>query len=90
MDAFIHTSRFEGFPMALLEAAGLGLPLIVSEGTNFGNYVKKFNSGLVMSKNNQRELQRLLFLFEDLYNKNDHKLISDNSKKMITQIWELF
>jgi len=45
--AFALTSRHEGFPMSLAEAASLGLPLLVTEGTNFGDFVRAFGCGRV-------------------------------------------
>lgn len=47
-DCFVLTSRHEGFPMSLAEAASLGLPLVVSEGTNFADYVRNWDCGLVV------------------------------------------
>jgi glycosyltransferase involved in cell wall biosynthesis len=47
-DVFVHTSRSEGFPVAVLEAAGLGLPCLVSEGTNMGGHVRRHGAGIAM------------------------------------------
>ncbi len=48
-DVFLHTSRSEGFPMAVLEAAALGLPCLTSEGTNINRYIRQYDSGFPMA-----------------------------------------
>ena len=83
MDVFIHTSRFEGFPMAVLEASGLGVPLLISENTNFGDYVRESECGIVISKNNSKEVADSLSKYENLYINGELNLISQNSVNMI-------
>lgn len=46
-DIFIQTSRFEGMPMGILEAMSYGLPILITEGTNLGSYVKQYDAGWV-------------------------------------------
>jgi len=44
-DIFILTSRYEGFPMAVLEALDAGLPCLVTEGVNMSSIIRKFQIG---------------------------------------------
>lgn len=44
-DLFIMTSRFEGLPMGLLEALSMGLPCLVTPGTNLMEKVLECNAG---------------------------------------------
>ena len=46
-DVFIQTSRFEGMPMGILEALSYGLPILITEGTTLGSYVREYNAGWV-------------------------------------------
>ncbi len=46
-DAFIHTSRYEGMPMAILEAMAEGRACIVTRGTNMADIIVKCEGGWV-------------------------------------------
>lgn len=46
-DAFIQTSRSEGQPLGIIEAISLGLPCIVTKGTNFGKIIENEKIGWV-------------------------------------------
>ncbi|SER23742.1 glycosyltransferase family 4 protein [Neolewinella agarilytica] len=52
MNVFLHPSRNEGLPSAVLEAASFGVPCIVTEATNVGGYVKKHRAGIVVPNQN--------------------------------------
>ena len=65
-DAFILTSRNDVFPTAVIEAAGLGKPLMISEETNYGPYVKQYQCGLVLNENIPLAVTSMLKTFESL------------------------
>lgn len=44
-DIFVQTSRFEGHPIAVLEALSFGLPCILTPGTNMADIVKDAGAG---------------------------------------------
>lgn len=46
-DVFIHTSRHEGMPMAVLESMVEGVPVIVTPGTNMVSLVQQSSGGFV-------------------------------------------
>jgi glycosyltransferase involved in cell wall biosynthesis len=48
LDAFIHTSRFEGQPQAVVEAMAFGLPVLVTPGTNMQTIVNASRSGVCL------------------------------------------
>jgi glycosyltransferase involved in cell wall biosynthesis len=84
MSAFIHTSRWEGMPISCLEAAGLGLPLLITRETNISNYVENFNCGLIISPNDPDTISQNLLKFDEIYDDPDrYNFISHNSVKLI-------
>jgi glycosyltransferase involved in cell wall biosynthesis len=46
--AFVHTSRWEGLPFAMLEAMTLGTPTLLTPETNMGDVVARYQAGLVV------------------------------------------
>lgn len=44
-DVFLMPSRFEGHPMALIEALSYGLPCVVTTGSNMRQEVEQYNAG---------------------------------------------
>lgn len=42
---FIHTSRFEGMPMAVLEALSYSIPCFVTQGSNMREVIEKYEAG---------------------------------------------
>lgn len=83
MDLFIHTSRWEGMPMAALEAAALGKPLLVSKATNLGEYVTKYGNGIVLPDNLSKMITESLYIFYNSYNSFEDKEMGDKSIKLI-------
>lgn len=59
-DIFIQTSRFEGMPLSILEALSYGVPCLITEGTNMGEYVKSCDAGWV-AKTDSSSISEQLF-----------------------------
>jgi len=45
---FVHTSRWEGMPFAVLEALALGCPVLLTQATNLGDVVEEYGAGVVV------------------------------------------
>ncbi|MFQ4142449.1 glycosyltransferase [Chlorogloeopsis sp. ULAP02] len=50
-DLFLHTSRFEGHPMAVLEALSYGIPCLLTPGTNMTEEIAIAQAGWVVAPN---------------------------------------
>jgi glycosyltransferase involved in cell wall biosynthesis len=47
-DVFVHLSRWEGMPLAVVEALAFGMPVLLSKATNAGEYVHAHGAGWVV------------------------------------------
>lgn len=85
MNVFVLLSKNEGLPGVALEAAALGLPLIISEATNLKEAVLKFDAGYCISN---VEVNSVANVFEEIYLLNDTerlRTMQNNSLQMIEQ-----
>ncbi len=48
-DVFVHTSRYEGMPMAVLEAMDMAVPVLITDETNMGDIVRSSGCGEVVN-----------------------------------------
>jgi glycosyltransferase involved in cell wall biosynthesis len=87
-DVFIHTSRNEGMPMSVLEAAALGIPLIVSEETNMGKQVLDYNSGIVLKDNVPEEIARAIHKMVEGHSLANLDKIGQNAIDMMSNEFE--
>jgi glycosyltransferase involved in cell wall biosynthesis len=53
-DYFLHLSRFEGMSRAVREATGMGLPVIASRESNFGDWAASENMGFISELDPER------------------------------------
>lgn len=68
MDVFAHPSRNEGLPAAVLEAASLGLPCLVSEATNMATYVETYQAGVSFQNQSVEAFKdSLLLAYRSMY-----------------------
>jgi len=87
-NAFVHPSRNEGMPGAVLEAAMQGLPCIVSYETNLGSFIKKHNAGIALKKNTAKNIfSAMKYLLE---NPEEVRAMGQNARDMVktTFSWE--
>ena len=79
VDLFVHTSRWEGLPLSVLEALSYGIPVMVSKETNIGNFVKDYDAGWVLVNNSPDCVAHTL---EKVLKDKDYKQKGINAKKL--------
>ncbi|BCL60054.1 hypothetical protein DGMP_07470 [Desulfomarina profundi] len=84
-DCFVHTSRWEGMPMAVLEAAALGNPLIISKETNMNEYVERYENGFVLPDNTPENISNAMIEFCKMYYTDKGKIMTVQSKRLIEE-----
>lgn len=84
---FIHTSRYEGMPIAVIEALAHGLPCIVTPQTNMGAVIEENNAGWITSLNAKDISQTILRAIDD-YHKNAATLQRNARQAVKDYSWE--
>lgn len=75
-DVFIHTSRLEGHPTAVIEAISYGIPVIVTPGTNVADVIKSKRMGYSCILNENSIFEAIKQSFEK---RKEYNQISKNS-----------
>lgn len=83
MDVFVHTSMWDVTPTAVLEAAALSRPLLISKETNLGKYIASHNAGVVLSENTPARIAQALQSFEKDVESGSASAIGGNARSMI-------
>lgn len=76
-DIFILPSRYEGMPMAVLEALSFGLPCILSRQTNVADIIKQYNCGWITNTTVEDIRSSILLAIDDL--KSRRKELMNNA-----------
>ena len=85
MDVFLHTSRMEGFPTAVLEAAALKIPTITSEPTNMNDFIRKYESGFLLNVLSPEEISHQMTTASQDFYKGRLSKMGQNGRDMVEQ-----
>jgi glycosyltransferase involved in cell wall biosynthesis len=87
MHIFAHPSRNEGLPTAVLEAASLGTPTIVTYATNVAEYVSAYKAGIAIENENVDALVQGIKTLEKAYITDEAKSYLDGAKRMLEEVF---
>jgi glycosyltransferase involved in cell wall biosynthesis len=87
MHVFAHPSRNEGLPSAVLEAASLGVPTVVSEATNVAEYVKDYKAGVAVDNENVEQLVNAFSEIEKEIKMGNISTYEDGANKMLSNVF---
>lgn len=83
MDVFFHPSRNEGLPGAVLEAAGLQIPCVVSKASNMADYIEEYKAGIALEENTAQEIAKSMHTMTAHKQTGDIKKIQQNAHSMV-------
>ena len=84
VDAFVLTSNFEGWGLAVIEAAGFGLPIIMADVGCAGEVIKDGESGLVIPIGDKHKL--IEAMFKIIKDENLRKKLGANAKLAVSRL----
>lgn len=91
MDVFVHPSRNEGLPSSVIEAASFGKPCIVTDATNIGEQIEKYNAGKTIHLQSSKQLFQALNEMQMAWiNNYAYETLCKNAIQMVkeTYNWE--
>ncbi len=80
---FVLPSRSEGFPIGVLEAAGMGLPCLTTEPTNVNSFIRQYEAGFpVREPGDADALAEAMCQAHDAFASGRLALIGANARRM--------
>jgi glycosyltransferase involved in cell wall biosynthesis len=86
-DVFVHTSRMEGFPLAVLEAAAIGKPCLLSRATSVVPFIKKYDAGFALRSNTPAEICAAMAKAAYLHSQGQLRLMGENAVSMVQEVF---
>ena len=87
-DVFLHTSRMEGFPMAVLEAAALGLPCLTSEPTNINSFIREYRAGFPLRELGPAQICEAMETALDFFKTKKLQEKGENARRMVQEAFD--
>ena len=85
---FAHPSRTDGLPATIVEASSLGLPCVISEATNMGELVERYDAGYTMKSLDADEFDRgLTIMYNRIVRGGEGQLLQANACSMIDKVF---
>jgi glycosyltransferase involved in cell wall biosynthesis len=85
MSVFAHTSRNEGLPTSVLEAANLGIPCLVSIATNIHTYVEQYHAGKVVTNEDIVAIEDAISSFYSEWQSTKLETYKPCAQKMVSE-----
>jgi glycosyltransferase involved in cell wall biosynthesis len=85
MHVFAHPSRNEGLPTAVLEAASLCTPTIVTQATNVAEYVTCFQAGIAIENDNTDALACAMTQLYETYRNGEEDSYVSGAQHMLAR-----
>ena len=83
MHVFAHPSRNEGLPNAVLEAAALGVPSVVTAATNVARIVGEYQAGIAVKNESVEHLHQAFISMYRHYASGSAPALSANAYQMV-------
>lgn len=85
LSVFAHPSRNEGLPTAVLEAAAMGIPCVVTQATNMGGYIQLYDAGATIALPDAQALYEALLQVHNRLQTDATAALSANARNMVQQ-----
>ena len=88
MSVFVHTSRNEGLPTAVIEAASLAVPCIVTEMTSMDRYIRDYDAGFALNTLDSNEVAKTFKKAEELHNNHQLSFLGQNAERLARESFD--